>query len=229
VEKIVADLTVIQSNGQLDLLTQPAVLDDLALTDEQRVDVKKLTDRLALQRDEWFKSFRNPIHSDDARDTYLRQARENDEKVKTILSKAQRERLPQIALQQQGPSALRESDVAAALKLNSRQRAKIRQIDEEAFFKGMGDWKQFSPEEMRKAKEERARAALKTIFEEVLSQEQKLKWSEMTGVTFKGPTPFYPPFFMAGPPPGGGGPPPGGVIRAVPAGGPRPPREPGPH
>jgi hypothetical protein len=95
--------------------------------------------------------------------------------------------------------------VAAALKLTSKQRERIRAIDEETFFAVFQEWK--GPggpsEEARKANEQKRKVALTSILE-LLTADQKRQWKEMTGEQFKGQTPFFPPFFP-GPPPGGPG------------------------
>src|SRR5262249_45397052 len=54
VEKILADLAVRRAAGQLYLLCQPVVLDDLGLSVEQRAKVKEFTDRVGKQ---WLDSF----------------------------------------------------------------------------------------------------------------------------------------------------------------------------
>jgi eukaryotic-like serine/threonine-protein kinase len=243
VDQIVADLAVLEANGRLDLLSQPAVLDDLALSDKQREQVKELTARLEKQRREWFGFGRGPLPPDDARKRSLEQARANDADAGKILGLEQLARLPQIALQQQGTGAFREPDVAAALKLTPDQREHIRKIDEETFFAVMQEWRRvWGPpeggrgrpedlrkpedirkgEETRKANEQKLKATALDNIQALLTAEQKHLWKEMTGETFKGPAPFFPGFV-----PGGG---PGGPKPPPPGDGPnRPPPGEGPH
>jgi hypothetical protein len=205
VKRILADLAVLQGAGQLYLLSQPAVRDDLRLTEEQRTKVKELSARLDKQRMESFRDF-GRLAPEERRQRFLDLARANDAEVRQILGQEQRGRLRQIALQLQGTGAFREPGIAAALKLTAEQRERIRTIDEETFFSmlerprpgpGRGDpWK---------AHEEKLRAAGERILA-VLTEQQRKRWRELTGAPFKGPNPFFPPFVPFGPPPGPKGP-----------------------
>ena len=181
VENIVADLTVLQANGQLDLLKQPAVLDDLGLTDGpdgQREKVRQLTGELDQQRRQWFDSFKHPLPPDETRKKAVEQARANDAAVKRILSKNQRERLPQISLQQQGPGAFREPDIAAALKANAEAAKRIRAIDEEMSFNGLQDWKHPGwPSEEDRQKNDKKRQQAITDIRKLLTEEQEVEWN----------------------------------------------------
>jgi serine/threonine protein kinase len=219
VEQIVADLTVLQANGRLDLLRQPAVLDDLRLTPERRADVKDLTSQLDKQWREWFGPDRLHLPPDKARERALDQARRNDVQVRDILNEKQLQRLPQIALQQQGSAAFREPDVAAALKLTTKQRESIRGIDENVFFIRFQDWRRPGglSSQAREEQEQKRKTALTEIVEHILTEDQRRQWREMTGEPFQGQTPLFPPFFPGQPPgaPGGpGGPGTGRVIIA---------------
>jgi hypothetical protein len=224
VEQIVADLAVLQANGQLELLRQPAVLDDLRLNDEQRKHVKVLAGRLEEEWKQRFRFGRDPVPPDEARQEALKQAKANDEEVRKILSDEQLQRLPQIALQQQRTGAFREADVAAALKLTSKQRQAIRTIDEKLWFAAMKGWR--GPggpnvDPIAIANEQKRRDEAMDDILKLLTPEQNRQWKEMTGEPFKGPAPLFPfpRFFPGGPPPGGG-------FGGEPKG---PPSQPGPH
>jgi hypothetical protein len=186
----------------------------------QRADVKLLTDRLEKEWQQRFKFSREPLPPDEARQEALKHAKANDEEVRKILSDEQLLRLPQIALQQQRTGAFREADVAAALKLTSKQRQAIRVIDEKLLFTTMKAWKGFggpNVDPVAIANEQKRRDEAMDDILNLLTPEQKRQWKEMTGEPFRGPVPFFavPRFFPGGPPPGGGfggepkGPPPG--------------------
>src|SRR5439155_17820754 len=137
VKKIVDDLAVLQGAGQLFLLRDAAVLDDLHLTEEQRRSIDNLKKR---QDDQWqglFREFRN-LPPDKRSERFLDMARKNETAVAAILSPEELHRLRQIALQCQGPMAFRDPQVARELKLTAEQRSRIRAIEAEMFF-GMAE------------------------------------------------------------------------------------------
>jgi serine/threonine protein kinase len=196
VEKILDDLAVLQGAGQLLLLSHPSVLRDLRPSDEQRQRIA----RLAEQRREGFKEFHRLTPQERGK-RFLDLARANQAAVTDILRPAQLNRLKQIALQARRTGAFRDPDVAAKLKLTARQKERIRAIEAETFFTlperrgppGLVNlWKAF---------EEKQRAAGQRI-QEVLTEEQRKRWREMTGEPLKGLLPFFLPR-----PPGPFGPP----------------------
>jgi serine/threonine protein kinase len=194
VRKILDDLAVLQGAGQLYLLGNPAVLDDLQLSDEQRAKIAELSRRLGEQRMEAFREFHRQT-PEERRRNFLELARANDAAVAAILLPEQRRRLQQIALQLQGPSAFREVDVAAALKLTAEQKERVRVIEAEMLFgkpdRPRGPWQDY---------EQRLKTAREAI-QALLTDEQAKRWREMAGKPFKGSVPL----FM--PPPGPFGPP----------------------
>src|SRR5262249_50784662 len=114
VEKILADLAVLQGAGQLFLLDASAVLDDLRLSAEQRQRVGDFSKRLAEQRHQSFHAFHRMSPAERQR-RFVELARANEAAVSAILTPGQLRRLEQIALQLRGPLAFREPTVAAAL------------------------------------------------------------------------------------------------------------------
>ena len=67
-------------------------------------------------------------NSNEHRKRMLDVARDNEAALATILTPAQLKRLPQIALQSQGPRGLHEPDVSSALKLTPEQRDQMNRI-----------------------------------------------------------------------------------------------------
>jgi eukaryotic-like serine/threonine-protein kinase len=198
VQKVLADLAVLQGAGNLHLLSQPAVLDDLTLTGEQRARVEELAARLDRQRLESFRDF-GRISPDERRRKFLELARGNDAEVRQVLSRAQLGRLRQIVLQTQGAGAFRDSKVVAKLKLTAEQRVRIQGIEEESFFGGPPPRPGTPPDEFRKAHEQKLKLARERILA-LLTPEQVRHWQELTGEPFKGTVPFLPPFGPKGPP-----------------------------
>jgi Spy/CpxP family protein refolding chaperone len=83
-------------------LSSPAVEQDLKLTPEQKHEIAKLSSREFI-----------------------------DTQINTVLTAEQRARLPQIRLQQEGPTAFQSNDLANELKLTEEQRAAIRRVMED--------------------------------------------------------------------------------------------------
>jgi serine/threonine protein kinase len=213
VKKILADLAVLQGAGQLHLLGQPAVLDDLDLPAEQRKKIEELSRRLDRQRSETFKDF-GRLSAEERRKRFLDLAKANDAAVREVLDRHHLERLQQIALQVRGTSAFRDQEVADKLKLTPEQRRTIAAIEAETFFVfgpppdgkrpvGPVEVKRpGGPEDFRKAQEQKVKAAKERVLA-LLTPEQQRRWRELTGKPFTGPVLFL----QFGPPPGPFGPP----------------------
>ena len=202
VKRILVDLAVLQADRHTFLLRETEVLTDLHATPEQRAKIAELTARLESRhrnrprgRREWT--------PEEHRDRQLDLARENELELSGILSHEQLQRLPEIALQCQGPKALREPDVMRSLKLTNEQKKKYREIEMEAM-QDIDDQFHFGPPQMERVGQ-RLRAAVKQMLT-ILTHEQLEKWKEMTGRPYLGPMIFP----MNSGPPGGprhGGPP----------------------
>ncbi|HZV04521.1 MAG TPA: serine/threonine-protein kinase [Gemmataceae bacterium] len=188
VENILADLAVLRAASQLYLLCQPAVLDELHLSGEQRPKVREFCARVGK---EWVESLadvgRLP-HAERARRAVER-ARRYQLEVNQLLSESQRLRLRQIGLQAEGPVAFGDAEVVSELKLSREQRERIRMIEEEAAF----GWMKKQPENSSKDPRSEGRSVNERILA-VLTEEQLRRWREMTGEPMKAPlTPFFSP------------------------------------
>jgi hypothetical protein len=204
VKKILADLAVLQGAGQFDLLNDPAVHEDLGLSEKQRQQIRELKTRQDEQRGDMFKTIGKLTPTERDR-RFLELARTNQAAVAAILKPEMLSRLEQIALQQRGPSAFREADIAAALKLTPEQKQQIRAIEAEVLFApmeppghpygfGRGDPKKMHEQRLKRAKEmERRRKEATGRILARLTPTQKKQWQEMTGKPFKGPPYFVPP------------------------------------
>jgi serine/threonine protein kinase len=192
VKKILADLAALQGAGQLYLLNDAGVLDDLHADDDQRGRLAEFFRHQGERGMEVFREFRQ-LTPEERRQRFLDFARANEAAVAAILSPGQIRRLRQVALQARGPMAFREPDVAASLKLTAEQRERIRAIEADTFFGPAEPLRPgFAPPPSRKVFEQRLRAAVDRI-QALLTEEQAKRWKEMTGEPFKGPLPGFPP------------------------------------
>ncbi len=115
-----------------------------------------------------------------------------------LLNDAQRRRVEQLQLQQQGVRALSTAAVADKLALTQEQRAEISKLTQRASAFGgsrdrnanAGNPNASGAERFQQALDEAAKRTAETRDKvmAVLTAEQKAKWSEMTGEAFKFPT-----------------------------------------
>jgi serine/threonine protein kinase len=189
--KNIDDLTVMQGMGQVFLLAESSVLDDLQTSAGQREKLAELLRRQVERRDKDFGAFHR-LSDEERRQRFLAQARSNDAALAGILSADQIKRLGQISLQSQGLWAFRDLSVISALRLTPEQRERIRAIEGEMFF-GRQEGPKFGPMDRPSPKapfspkemDARRVAALEKV-EAVLSADQLSKWKEMAGEPFKG-------------------------------------------
>jgi serine/threonine protein kinase len=202
VKKILSDLAVLQGAGHLHLLKDPAVLDDLSPSAKQRDQIAQLSQRMDEQRDDAFRSFHR-LTPEEREQRFLDLARANEAAMQSILTEQQLQRFRQIVLHLQGAGAFRDAEVAKTLDLKSEQKKRLRGIETESM-PGPADMLRpgFTPADMRKAHEEKQKTARARI-QEVLNEDQRKLWREMTGEPFRGsiqfwfgPGPFGPPPIM---------------------------------
>ncbi|MCS7047514.1 MAG: protein kinase, partial [Gemmataceae bacterium] len=185
VEKILSDLVVLRSASQFYLLAQKSVLDDLNVRGKQRAKVAELTARFAKQWADAREDISRVPPAERSR-LALERARKNDADVNAVLSPAQQERLRQIALQLEGPSAFYQPEVIAALRLTHEQRERIRTVHEETSF----EWFK-TIREIKEAGiplptlDPGVRPVTKRILAE-LTEEQRQRWAELIGRPFTG-------------------------------------------
>lgn len=194
VKSILDDLAVLQADRKSFLLREPAVLDDLEVTAEQRKQLAAMIDTSVDSRSESFRSSRE-IRSDEQRRRSLTVAREHESELASILSVEQRQRIGQIALQCQGPRALRESSIVRALKLTVGQRDRLRAIEAEATRRFAELTRKHYDRPRNEPVNTNAFSELgKTTMQEmltVLTAEQLTQWNSMTGKPYRGPQFFF--------------------------------------
>ena len=182
VKTILDDLAVLQADRQTYLLREPAVLDDLEASDDQRQRLDAMI-KGPDRPDEPRRGHREvPTH--EQRQRTLAIAREHEAALSVILSTEQRQRLGQIALQCLGPRALREPDVTKSLKLTADQKERLRAIEAETT-----RWfaEQFRPgSKTAEPFEERIKGTMQKMLA-VLTPEQLQQWRNLTGKPYQGP------------------------------------------
>lgn len=168
----------------LSLLSQKSVQEELKLNEET---IKKATELAEKQRSGFnFKDFQGQSREDIQKKLAERNTA-TETALAGILSADQLKRVKQIALQQSGSGAFRQTTVVDALKLTDEQKTKITEIQDEArkTTQGLFQRGQQPTEEARKKLEE-SRAATNEKIQGLLTSEQKTKWKELVGEPFKG-------------------------------------------
>jgi serine/threonine protein kinase len=197
VEKILADLAVLQGAGKFHLLDDPAVLDDLRPTEDQRGRLTGVLRRMHEQRMESFREFRQ-LSPEVRQQRFLDLAHADEAAVAAVLTPVQLRRLQEISLQVHGSHAFQEPEVIAALALTSEQQDHIRAIEAESFFGGPGGPACGpGPDGPRKPPQRPPHGEEVSAILSVLTQEQRLRWQKLAGEPFQGLTRGPP-----GPPPG---------------------------
>jgi serine/threonine protein kinase len=209
VEKILADLALLEGSGRVFLLCNPTVIDDLDVADEQRPKLTALANRTFKQMGELFRDF-GRLSKAQQRQRFVDLARESDREMRQILTPGEMRRLRQIDLQLKGLGAFNDPDIANVLRLTTQQREQLRAA---MFTHGPGGFG--GPGGHHPGKPpggpDQATRTIDEKIQEVLTTEQAARWKEMTGARFKGRLmPFGPGGGRGGPPDGGGGPDRGG-------------------
>jgi serine/threonine protein kinase len=191
-KKILDDLSLLEGAGQLILLSNRQVQDDLALDDAQRRQLESITRDFDQRR---FDSLHNFSHLSfpERQSRFLKLARANEQVVRTAITHSQRQRLEQIILQLEGPNAFSKSEVIARLRLTDAQRRAIRQIEMEAI---ASNWDSPNGEHHRPPLGNFRETVLKPAMEKaimILTPEQLTEWKKLIGDPFKGVVDLSPP------------------------------------
>jgi serine/threonine protein kinase len=205
VEVILADLKVLQSAGELRLLRERDVVDDIGVSAEPRSEISRMLGDMDRQFEEGMHDLHmlTPEERHERRQRLVQSARDTDGKVRGILTTPQLSRLHQIALQLKGPRAFREPEVAAALKLTAQQSESIRAIVAESFSNDShgprssvgtsggrhslwGSLEMFRNERESHSREGRARILA------LLTPAQTSRWQEIAGAPYEGHVPRGP-------------------------------------
>jgi hypothetical protein len=169
-----------ESTLEIMLLRQKSVRDELKVTDAVMEQIKQYAAQ------QWKKAQDVSNLSEKEQDAkFDEMARENYQFLEKNLTKAQHERLQQIALQVAGLVYVTRKDIADKLRLTADQKQKAEQLQDEA----RAEFEKLI--EAKDAKERHSEiVALWNInharLESLLTAAQKTLWMQMTGPEFKG-------------------------------------------
>jgi eukaryotic-like serine/threonine-protein kinase len=206
VAHLLDELTALQGSGQLALLKERPVQDDLKLSASQRQRADQSSAEL---NEKWHKAFRDFRKADqeERRARTLALARAEEREIAEILNLEQARRFRQVVLQleQRGPYGFTDPQVVRALELTVKQREKIRRIFWAAYPRSWDGWPYDSgpPRKgMRKMGPEPWKSVHAKVMD-VLTAEQRERWRELAGapVQFEMRSP-RPPGVRFGPPGG---------------------------
>ena len=184
VKTLLAELSTLRASHQYIPLHHPAVQEELDLSPKQKEAIGEIQQRWV---NEFWQSFPQTRGERERRRAAL--ARDQEEKVAQILTAPQFRRFKQIAWQFLGPLAFSDPDVIAKLSLTPAQQQQIREI-QEATRPGprFGGPKHLPP---RQPNDARARTLERIMT--VLTEEQRAKWEQLLGASFKHEIPPCPP------------------------------------
>jgi Spy/CpxP family protein refolding chaperone len=171
------------------LLGNKSVQDELKLTDDQKKDIKTVTDAV---REKMMKAFQDAGQDQEARTKAMKEI--NDDANKTLqktldgLKEDQKKRFKQISVQVKGIDAFVAEDVSKALKLTDKQvedfktQATDFKKDAATLRMDAGRDADKRAEATKKIAELQAKVTDKILG--TLSDDQKKSWKEMTGDKF---------------------------------------------
>ena len=188
VESILQGLRALQAKGQIKLLAQSMVAEELRLTEAQQVQARELVERVESL---WHDTIRDigQVSAAELDRRFVERSQLNAADLKALLSPDQLRRLRQLDLQADVAAAFREPEVIAQIKLSDRQRDQIRTIEqrEMAFWRAMRETKQPSASENANANANAMPTFSKNdLIFELLTTEQKISWRELTGPPLEG-------------------------------------------
>jgi len=162
------------------LLRQKSVRDALKLNDDEAKQIKGHNDQ------QWRKA--QEIHklpADERTPKYAELSRDNERFLALVLEPAERKRLDEISLQVAGLLLATSPKVASQLGLTDEQKQRLKRHQQEARSE-MADVLNSRTTEGRDAKLHELRGTSRKRLMDVLTDDQKAKWKEMTGVPFTG-------------------------------------------
>ncbi|MFM8285528.1 MAG: hypothetical protein ACKOGA_02230, partial [Planctomycetaceae bacterium] len=186
IKGLLNDLTVLQRDGQINLLSNPAVAEDLDLSDSQQ---QKLAELLPLWFGEKIRAYEEVRNAGVTlrRRRFVELAEKHEQVVRELLTESQRTRLDQLAIQAQGIYAFREPDIVQSLQLNSEQRAALRELEFQLMLRSYGrrPMGRGEGEERRR----QAEAAIRETMDKALALldgEQQSRWGALVGPECEG-------------------------------------------
>jgi len=177
VESILEGLRALRAAGQIKLLRQASVSDELRLSDGQRATAQDMLQRVEAL---WHDTFRDigQMSAAELHRRFIERSRLNEADLKALLSPEQLRRLHQLDLQADVAAALREPEVLAKIALTEAQRDRIKTIEQQEMthWRGGHQRDSVSTDIIKKPAASKNERIL-----EVLTIEQAVVWRELTG------------------------------------------------
>ena len=191
-----------QAPGAAQLLGMEKVQEELKLTDDQKAQFTKVTDKYK----EEMATARKDMNREKITELRKAETEDFDKAIPTVLKPEQAKRLKQLEVQIAGVRAFGKEDVQTALKLTDDQKKSIKESSEELakdmqemFQSAGGD--QTKMAELRTKVQGMQKEALEKAFNG-LNADQKKEWKDLNGEKFEFPA------RTGGRRPGAGAPPP---------------------
>jgi serine/threonine protein kinase len=201
VTRLLAELSTLEGRGDLQLLGEKAVQEDLGMSDAQ---VKRVQERSAELLEQTWQAMNDmkQLTAEQRRRRSLELARVVEKAVGELLYPEQVARLRQIALQlrQRGPHGFTTPEVTDALKLSPAQRERIRALQDEAQIAMWQEIQRRGRERGRRHIEfDRLWEDMQRKVKSVLTAEQQARWRQLAGRKLRGKVRFVPPPSFDGP------------------------------
>lgn len=181
------------------VLTNTALQEDLKVTDAQKAKLKVVADKQAEQFKKMGEAFKEAAGDKEKLKEIFANSQKDGEKIREEVTKAldetltaeQKARIKQIERQLSGVRAFTQDEVVADLKLSDSQKTKVKGIVDEYVkdsqglggFGGKGGFDKEKAAEAQKKREKLTKGAMADI-DEVLNDEQRKTWKDMTGPEF---------------------------------------------
>jgi Spy/CpxP family protein refolding chaperone len=175
--------------GAAQLLGMEKVQEELKLTDDQKAQITKITEKY---KEDMAKA-RADMNREKMGELRKAESEEIEKAVPTVLKAAQVKRLKQLEVQIGGLRALSKDDVQASLKLTDAQKKSIKDSteelakDREEMIQAAGGDRTKMGEIFTKIQAMQKEAMEKTV--NGLTDDQKKEWKELNGAKFDFPTP----------------------------------------
>jgi serine/threonine protein kinase len=204
VKALLEELNAFQREFQLHLLEVGEIREELGISGEKEVALLARLAQWKNERQDHFHTIRG--FPDDQRRAYLlRIAEEHETTLEPLLTRAQRSRFKQLAIQSQGLTAFKEPEIVERLDLSREQRSEIRAIEREMFERlflrpggpggAGGPGRPGEPPSVEQTRRDQAEAMAKVNA--IFTSQQRREWRQMIGPTF---TDFHEgPFFGSSP------------------------------
>ena len=177
-------------NDPSTLLTAEAVQKELALTDDQKSQLKKLRDERTAEGQAFFSAFMG-LSQSEMQNRIEERAKLSRQKIAQILTPKQLERLSEINVQVAGVAALGFADVAEKIGLTPDQKAKLKELADdtsrrltELFPTSQAQLRDAQAQQDRQKKQAAIKSERNDKAMALLTDEQKSQFQKLQGEKF---------------------------------------------